>query len=133
MYRAPTTDGGAGRSWRGRRHTAGVDIETASGRSRADFRVPLTPDQVLARLRTGVAAEPRFTLVQADTAHADLTARFNRTTWGGRIHLRYVRLDAVSSMVVGEWHPTRTARSAFTAGEDDLRVLAAMLDSAEAA
>lgn len=108
-----------------------MDIETAAGRSRADFRVPLAPDEVLARLRTAVA--PRFTLLEADAAHADLAARFNRTTWGGLVHLRFVRLDASSSLVAGEWRPRRAARGGFTAGEDDLRALAAMLDSADAA
>ena len=108
-----------------------MDIETAAGRSRADFRVPLTPDRLLARLREAVAASPRFELLEADEAHADLAARFNRTTWGGRIHLRFVRLDATSSMVIGEWHPRRPARGAFFGGEDDLRAHAALLDTTD--
>ena len=108
-----------------------MDIETEAGRSRADFRVPLAPDQVLARLRGAVAADRRFELLDADEAHADLAARFNSTTWGGRIHLRWVRLDAASSMVAGEWRPRRPARVAFTGGEDDLRALAALLDAAD--
>ncbi len=105
-----------------------MDIETAGGRSRADFRVPLAPAALLERLRERVAADRRFTLLRADEAHADLAARFNRTTWGGRLHLRFVRLDATSSMVVAEWHPRRAARGAFFRGEDDLRALAVLLD-----
>lgn len=105
-----------------------MDVETHRGRSRADFDVPLTPEQVLDRLRDEVPQHPRFRLVDADPAHADLVARFGAGAWGGRIHLRLVGLSATSTMVVAEWRPRLAgARRADGQGERDLEALAALL------
>jgi hypothetical protein len=101
-----------------------VQVETVAGRSSGDFTVDLPPDALLEQLRSRLATQKRFTVVQADASGVQLNARPNLATWGGRIELRFVPVGATSTLVKGRWSPALpTTIGIWGQGARDLRAL----------
>jgi hypothetical protein len=64
----------------------------------------LSPDASLEQLRSRLATQKRFTVVEADPSGVRLNARPNLATWGGRIELRFVRVvRVISDEVAASW------------------------------
>lgn len=105
-----------------------MQVETTAGRSTAEFRVEGAEAQLLQHLRSGLAAQARFTLVAVQAGEVRLSARPNWATWGARILLRIAPSGEAASTVRARWEPAvPTTAVTWGQGARDLRALEQLL------
>lgn len=106
-----------------------LQVETAAGRSTAEFVVETSADVLLQRLESGLAGQRRFTLLERTTREVRVSARPSWAAWGARITVR-VTPAGTASLVRVRWEPTvPTTVVTWGQARRDLHALEQMLQA----
>ena len=107
-----------------------MQVVTSAGRSEAEFRVAMSVEGALQRLRSGLSGQSRFTLVGSDTREARLSVRPNWAAWGARVTLRFVAVEESVSLVRAQWEPAlATTVVTWGQGGRDLQAVAHFIEA----